>query len=95
MSKYHWKRRVLMGAAIGAACSLFHRETREGVKEYGRELLGKAKEYRQQPSKAFEDLRSTIEGIDYYADAIIKQLNEADSVIEKKPTHHNETQLLN
>ncbi|SET73117.1 hypothetical protein SAMN05421676_107107 [Salinibacillus kushneri] len=85
MKQNRWKRGVLIGATLGALCSLFHRETREGAKEFGRDVLGQIRSYREDPAKAFEVLRTTVEEIEYYADSIIKQLDDADNMIEKRP----------
>ncbi|GAA0498090.1 hypothetical protein GCM10008986_26430 [Salinibacillus aidingensis] len=85
MKQNRWKRGILIGAAVGALSSLFHRETREGAIAFGRDVMDQFKNYREDPSKAFEDLRTTVEGIEYYADSIIKQLDDADQMLEKRP----------
>jgi gas vesicle protein len=80
MMAYNWKRGVMIGAALGALASLLHKETRTGAKEWGKKLLTDLKEYKEHPSKAMQDLRSTVQRIDQIASTFVHELDTAESL---------------
>ncbi|MBB6455380.1 hypothetical protein HNQ94_003880 [Salirhabdus euzebyi] len=84
MKKYSWKRRVIIGASIGALCALLNKETRNGAKQWAETVMSEMREYRQHPSKAVHDLRLTVQKLDYYADSLVEQLNKADELVQNR-----------
>jgi hypothetical protein len=94
MMAYNWKRGVMIGAALGALASLLHKETRAGAKEWGKKVLTDLKEYKEQPSKAMQDLRSTMQRVDQIASTFVRELDTAESLfVAESKTNQQHHQL--
>ncbi len=93
MAKGNWKRRMLIGAAIGALVTLINRETREGAKEWGKEVYADLKEYKKQPSKAVQDLKSAAERVDRIAHTFVHELESAQSLLQDSPKKNEENEI--
>ncbi len=88
-----WKKRMLIGASMGALAYLLNRETRQGAKEWGQSIVYELKEYRKQPSKAVQDLRFAVERVDRIADTFVQELQSAENLFQEEKQRSQQQQL--
>lgn len=80
-------RGMLIGAAVGAVVSMFHKQTRQGFLEQGKCVTDQLKDYYQHPSKLSDDLKKKVAA----TKETVKEISEDLAFLNEKMKELKET----
>ncbi|MFC0272894.1 YtxH domain-containing protein [Metabacillus herbersteinensis] len=78
---------MLIGAAVGAVVSMFHKQTRQEVLEQGKCVTDRVKDYCQHPSKLSDDLKKKVDA----TKETVQEISEDLSFLNEKMNELKET----